>query len=243
MKIEEFARITNLTHASELDKVAHLAYYFAENKDQQEFEIAQMCSILVALGYAAPNSTRLKRNIQKSKDFVKGSSKNTYRLSVKAKEVFKENFPEISESEEILSDDSLLPEILFQETRRPYLIRIAQQVNSSYENNLFDACTLMMRRLLEILIIHSFQHHGIEKEIQDADGNYQNLKLLISKAKSRAKISLSPSVRRSIDDFRELGNLSAHRIAYNCRRDDIRPLRLEYRAVIEELLYKAGLKK
>ena len=243
MKIEEFARFTNITNATELDKVAHLAYYFAENKDQQEFEIAQMCNILVALGYAAPNSSRLKSKIQKSNDFVKGSRKDTYRLSVKAKEIFKEKFPEICESEEIQSDDTLLPEILFQETKRPYLIRLAQQVNSSYENNLFDACTLMMRRLLEILIIHSFQHQGIEKEIQDADGNYQNLKTLISKAKSRTEISLSPSVRKGIDDFRELGNLSAHRIAYNCRRDDIRPLRLEYRAVIEELLYKAGLKK
>ncbi len=120
---------------------------------------------------------------------------------------------------------------------------MAQQINSAYENNLFDACALMMRRLLEILIIHCFESEGIEDQIKDSDGSYQNLKSLINKAKSKPEIKLSSDVKKDIDQFRELGNLSAHRVKYNCRRDDIRPLRLGYRAVIEELLYAAALVK
>jgi len=134
-----------------------------------------------------------------------------------------------------------LPEVLFIEFRRQYLIKAAQQINAAYENNLFDACSLMMRRLLEILLIHCFEAKGIEDRAKDEEGNYQNLKMLINKAKTFSEISLSNDVKKDIDSFRELGNLSAHRVKYNCRKDDIRVLRVEYRAVIEELLYVAGL--
>lgn len=242
MRIEEFNRIAGLDEHSELDKVARIAFYLAENKDQDEFEVGEISSLLVALGYAHPNQTRLKGKIKKSKGFVKGSKPDRFRLSVAAKKQLRNTLPEINESEEIISDDSLLPEILLSETKRVYLSRIAQQINSTYEHNLFDACALMMRRLLEILLIHSFDYCGIGSEAKDADGNYVKLKTLINKAKSRTEIGLSPSAKSAIDEFRELGNLSAHRITYNCRRDDIRKIRLEYRAVVEELLYKAGLK-
>ncbi|MGV3590376.1 MAG: hypothetical protein ACO1PZ_01730 [Gammaproteobacteria bacterium] len=242
MKIEEFKRVAALDEKSELERAALIAFYWAENKDQNEFDVSEVGTIFVALGYAHPNKTRLKEKIRKSKAFVKGSVEGRFRLSIKERSRLKAELPDISESEEILSDDSLLPEILLAETRRGYLIRIAQQINAAYEHNLFDACSLMMRRLLEILLIQSFDQCGIGAEALDADGNYAKLKVLINKAKSRPEIGLSPSTKSAIDDFRELGNLSAHRIAYNCRRDDIRPRRMEYRAVVEELLYKAGLK-
>ena len=202
-----------------------------------------MCSLLVALGNAKPNRSRLRTRIQQSKKFIKGTKAGTHKLSLKTRRELEEALPDLQESEEIISDGSILPEILFEETRRTYLVRVVKQINASYENHIYDACALMMRRLLEILLILAFQHQKISSEIEEEDGGYSNLKTLINKAISNPSMSLSSKVRRSINDFRELGNLSAHRITYNCRRDDIRPIRLEYRAVIEELLYKAGLKK
>lgn len=242
MRIEEFNRVADLASRSELEKVIGIAFYLSENKDQDEFEIGEVSHLLVALGYAHPNQTRLKGRIKQSKKFVRGSKPDRFRLTVAARTELRKTLPDIAESEEILSDDSLIPEILLSETRRSYLTRIAQQINSAYENNLFDACALMMRRLLEILLIHSFDNCGIGSEARDAEGNYDKLKTLINKAKSRGEIGLSPAARLTVDEFRELGNLSAHRITYNCRRDDIRKIRLEYRALVEELLYKAGLK-
>jgi len=243
LKIEQFSSLSSLSDKTELEKVEYLAFYFLENKEQGEFTVSDMCTMLVGLGFAKPNATRLKGKIIKSISFVKGSHKDLFRLSVKRAAALRSEFPDLSESEEIISDDSLLPEILFKEAKRPYLLKVAQQINSAYENNLFDACALMMRRLLEILIIHCFESEGIEDQIKDSDGSYQNLKSLINKAKSKPEIKLSSDVKKDIDQFRELGNLSAHRVKYNCRRDDIRPLRLGYRAVIEELLYAAALVK
>lgn len=230
-----------LPDKSELEKVEHLAFYFQENKEQPEFTVKDMSTILVALGFAQPNLTRLKGKIQKSASFVKGTKKDFFRLSVKKTSSLRIIYPNLSESEEIISDDSLLPEVLFKETRRQYLIKAAQQINAAYENNLFDACSLMMRRLLEIMLIHCFEAKGISDQVQDDDGSYQNLKTLINKAKSSHEIGLSSDAKKDIHSFRELGNLSAHRVMYNCRRDDIRTLRVEYRAVIEELIYAANL--
>ena len=243
MKVEQFSSLASLADKKEVEKIELLAFYFSENKEQNEFTVSDMCSMLVALGFAKPNATRLKEKLKKSKSFVKGSKKDLFRLSIKRNNELRINFPDLAESEEITSDDSLLPEILFKEAKRNYLLKVAQQINSSYENNLFDACALMMRRLLEILLIHCFEEAGIEDKVQDSDGNYQNLKTLINKAKSRTEIQLTSDVKKDIDDFRELGNLSAHRVKYNCRKDDIRPLRIAYRAVVEELLYASGLIK
>lgn len=243
MKVEQFSSSASLSDKNELEKVELLAFYFSENKEQNEFTVPDMCSILVGLGFARPNATRLKGKILKSPSFVKGSKKDLFRLSVKKNKELRERFPDLSESEEIISDDSLLPEILFKESKRNYLLKIAQQINAAYENNLFDCCALMMRRLLEILLIHCFETADIEDQVKDPDGNYQNLKTLINKAISKPEINLSADAKKDIDDYRELGNLSAHRVKYNCRRDDIRQLRIGYRAIVEELLYVAGFVK
>lgn len=243
MKLENFSIQANLVDKSELEKVELLAYFLSENKQETEFTVSDISSIVFALGFAKPNQTRLKNKIIKSKSFVKGGKSNLYRLSVKKLSALKEALPDISETEEVISDDSILPEILLQETKRIYLVKLAKQINSSYENNLFDACSLMMRRLLEVLLIHCFENAKIESDVKDADGNYQNLKTLINKAVSRPEIKISNDVKKDIDKFRELGNLSAHRVKYNCRRDDVRTSKLEYRAIIEELLYISELIK
>ena len=242
MNIEHYARRVSLDEASEIRKIELLAYFFAEDKDQQEFTVSEMVEILVALGHARPNGTRLKSKIKGSRSFINGAKKDFFRLSVAARKTLSEEFPDVGDSEEIVSDSTLIPEILFEGIRRPYLERNVQQINAAYENNLFDACALMMRRLLEVLLIHSFEHAGIVGEITEVDGTFQNLKTLINKAKSRPEIALSATVRKSIDEFRELGNLSAHLVRYNCRKDDIRTVRMDYRATIEELLYKAGFR-
>jgi hypothetical protein len=49
--------------------------------------------------------------------------------------------------------------------QRPYK-HITNQVNGAYEKGSYDACTVMIRRLLETLIIEAFEHHGIAANIK-----------------------------------------------------------------------------
>ena len=243
MKIEAFSKLISLNEQSEIRKFEYLSFYFLEIKEEPEFTVKDLSAVLTALGFAKPNVSRLTANQKKSRSFIKGTKENTFRLSAQRRLEIKKEISDSSESEEIESDDSIIPEVLLTSTQRKYLAKAAQQINSCYEKNLFDACALMMRRLLEILLIHCFEEKELDAQVKDEEGNYNNLKTLINKAKSLKEIGLSPESKKEIDSFREIGNLSAHRIKYNCRRDDIRTSRTAYRALIEELLYIAKLTK
>ncbi len=48
--------------------------------------------------------------------------------------------------------------------------------------------------------------------------------------------------KASLDVFRELGNFSAHKIEYTCKREYIKQEIQQYRALIGELLHKAGIR-
>jgi hypothetical protein len=64
----------------------------------------------------------------------------------------------------------------------------------------------------------------------------------LKNAKNNTTLKLSRS-RFDYDDIRDLGNFASHKLEYNTKRKDIDDIRIRYRACIEELLYKSGLKK
>lgn len=152
------------------------------------------------------------------------------------------NWDKEGESESILENQSILPSKLYVNTRG-YIEQLSKQINSSYENKLYDCAAVIMRRLMEILLILSFQKNNIDKKILDKSGQkYITLEKIIKIAITESKLKLSSNTKNDMDTFRELGNLSAHKIWYNCTKKDIEPLILKYRAIIEELMYKAGIK-
>ena len=65
---------------------------------------------------------------------------------------------------------------------------------------------------------------------------------IIKNAIYNQKIGLSKTTKSCLNEFREIGNFSAHKIYYNAKRGDLKKCILDYRATIEELLYKAGIK-
>ena len=120
---------------------------------------------------------------------------------------------------------------------------ICKQINASYENNLYDCTAVLMRRLLESLLVLSYQKAGIESEIMDKNCNFHiSLDGMIKNATQNSTLALSANTKKDMTLFKDLGNYSAHKIWYNCTQQDIKPHILKYRVVIEELLYKAGMK-
>lgn len=137
---------------------------------------------------------------------------------------------------------SVLPDALFDKLP-PNVQSLCKQINASYENNLFDCTAVMMRRLLESLLVLSYQKADIEAEITDKSGTHHvPLDKMIKNAEQNATLTLSSNTRKDMMLFKDLGNYSAHKIWYNCTQGDIKPHILKYRVIIEELMYKAGLK-
>lgn len=136
----------------------------------------------------------------------------------------------------------LLPQNLFLGTRG-YLEKIAYQINSAYENTCYDACAVMIRRLIETLIIESFEHHKIENNIKNSNGDFLQLDDQISKTLSESCWNLSRNTKKGLKQLKKIGDLSAHCRRFNARRSDIDKLVDALRVVSEELLYISGLKK
>jgi hypothetical protein len=106
----------------------------------------------------------------------------------------------------------------------------------------FDGCAVLMRRLEEVLLIMSYDHLGISASIKDGNGNYFLLERIVADASNNPTLSLSRNSKKSIEVFRELGNYSAHKTTYTCKREYIKEKIDEYRALVDELLHKSGLR-
>lgn len=239
--MEQFAEKAKLETCSEVERAVLLGYFHLKKNDLSEFSINQVASWFQSLHFASPNTTRLRKKIGESPDLVRGSDPNCFRVGRARLVQLATEFPELDNSEFIFQTGSILPESLYAGTRG-FLVCLADQINSSYENRLFDGCAVLMRRVVEILLILSFEHHNIAGEIKSADDTYLMLDPIITRAKNHPTLKLSRNSRESLEVFRVLGNFSAHKIYYNCKQNDIRKVALDFRALFEELLYKSGIK-
>ncbi len=144
--------------------------------------------------------------------------------------------------ETVEQHNTIIPDAVVRGTPA-YIQSLSRQINASYENHLYDCCAVMMRRLLEVLLVLCFQHAGKEEMILDRDGaRYLPLDRIIQLAGQNAAFPLSPNGRADMRAVKNLGNFSAHRIYYTCTQQDIQPHLLKYRGIVEELLYKSGLR-
>jgi hypothetical protein len=125
---------------------------------------------------------------------------------------------------------------------RGYIEKVANQANGAYEKGWYDACAVMVRRLLETLIIESFERHAIASKIQNAAGDFLYLGDLIDRALSEPSWNLSRNCKQAMPKLKDVGDKSAHSRRYNAHRGDIDPLLLDVRLVVQELVYLAGLK-
>jgi hypothetical protein len=240
MTLDQFAKAADLASQSEVDRVCFLAYFYLKTKSVGRFNTTQAAQWLTSLRFAAPNQTRLTTRLRESNKTVRADG--GFSLSNRFVTDMDGQFPQLSEkSQEIIDDGTILPPVDYEKTHG-YIEKIAKQINGSYEHNLFDGCAVLMRRLVEILLILSYRKLNIESAIKDAANNYLMLERIIADAKNNTTLDLSRNSKGSLEVFRILGNFSAHKVEYTCHREYIQPHIPDYRALIVELLHKAGLR-
>lgn len=126
---------------------------------------------------------------------------------------------------------------------RSYIEQIAQQINGSYEKGWYDACAVMIRRLIETLIIETFEKHGVAHKIKGLGGDYLFLKDLITATLNETEWSPSRNLKAALPKLKDVGDKSAHNRFFVAKRGDIQPLIADIRSVVQELLFQSGLKK
>jgi hypothetical protein len=125
---------------------------------------------------------------------------------------------------------------------RKYIERVVQQVNKAYDAELWDCSAVMCRRLLETLIIETYEGLGRSNEIKGADSQFLMLNGLISFLEKETAFSLGRNAMKGLRDFKQLGDQSAHNRRFNACRNDIDRVRDGLRIATEELLHISGLR-
>lgn len=240
MNLKQFADACALTTLSEVERSCHVAFFHLRTSNVAEFTAADAARWLISFGFSAPNRARLEKNLKASPNTIRSARGLT--LSLDYQKLLDGRYPQLSEkSQEVIDHGTILPEVDYAGAWG-YIVGLAKQVNHAYEENIFDGCAVLMRRLVEILLILSYRKFGIESAIRDGGGNFVMLEAIISDAKTNTTLALSRNSKEFIEVFRKLGNFSAHKIEYTCRREYIKPHIQEYRALFVELLYKAGIR-
>jgi hypothetical protein len=140
-------------------------------------------------------------------------------------------------------DDSVVMFSLVRNTRG-YIERVVHQINGAYANGWYDACAVMMRRLIETLIIESFEKHGISAKIKGTSGDFLFLRDLITVTLNETSWNLSRNTKKqALPRLKDVGDLSAHSRRYVAQRKDIDKLVQDLRVVVQELLTVAEIKR
>lgn len=244
MKIQDFSRKCGLVDKTENEKAYYLAFYNFKQNDKLEFNIKEVGLWFHELHFAVPNLARLRKKLIDSRKVISAGNDQLKLHALTLRDLELLDLLEVPRSEEAKSSSYIILDPSLYSKTRGYLEKLAEQINVCYENNAFDGAAVLMRRFMEVLLILSYEHLAISKSIKDTTtGDYFLLELIIKDAKINRTLNLSRNSKSFLDTFRKLGNFSAHKVTFNTLRSDIYPNILDFRSLVEELMYKAGLRK
>jgi hypothetical protein len=163
VRLKQFLELCDFVSLGEVEKVCHLAFYYLKVNKQEHFAVSDAVLWLPMAGSAHPNKTRLAERLRTSRNTQRDGG--GFRLTLKYVAELEGKYPALSEkSQDVEDHGTILPEADYEKTRG-YIERLAKQINAAYEQNIFDGCAVLMRRLVEILLILSYQKLAIDHEI------------------------------------------------------------------------------
>lgn len=134
--------------------------------------------------------------------------------------------------------EALFPMELVEGTRG-YIETIAEQANGCYQRGWYDACAVMLRRLIETLIIECFEQYRIATKIKDRNANYYYLRDLISSFLSETAWHIPRNMNKNLERLKTIGDASAHNRYFLAKRSDIEKIAEPIRFTIQSLVFIA----
>ena len=135
----------------------------------------------------------------------------------------------------------IIPHSIIIDTR-DYIEKISFQINGAYSKGWYDACAVMIRRLLETLIIEVYEAYNISHKIKNPTGDFFFLKDLMRKFLTESSWNISRNIRRAFPKLKDIGDKSAHSRRFIAHRNDIDKLKIDVRTIVQELIYISRLK-
>ncbi|MDR0198711.1 MAG: hypothetical protein LBI08_03095 [Methanomassiliicoccaceae archaeon] len=240
LSLMEFAGACKLSSKDDIEVFELLCYYQMREGGARTFTVRGMEDIYTGAGLEVPKRSALEKRVRKHPNFkpkgidgsvefapgAVGSLDNAYG-HLWAVEPDAPAAKAASAGIEVLSEERFCG-------KRDGLDRLIVQVNSTYRDGSFDACASVMRRLLEAVLILSFQAKGIENEIRAGSSDYVGFDDIVRKAAASGALDLSGK-GIDISAVSRIGDYTGRGPMYTFGANDINSVRTGYRNVLETL--------
>lgn len=235
MTLEEYIdRVDNFLSLKPSEQIPYFGYFLINYQKQPSFSAKDIDSCFTQVHL--PAYTNISAYLTKEKQ-AKRLLKNKNGGYILSKIESDQIATKIGEIKVKNPSTDLFPFELLDGTRA-YLIKTAKQAVLCYDYQLYDACLVMIRRLIETLIIELFERHNIKEEIQDSNGNYFFCADLIDKLLSEKKAwTIGRNSIKALPDIKAKGDLSAHNRRFNATKADVDSIKSGLRVVLEELVH------
>jgi hypothetical protein len=231
-ELENFIeRIKNFEMLTASEKIPFFTYFLSNDNDRDvsPTEIKECFSNLLLTPYSNIASYMGKKSTGRNTIFIK--TKNGYHLTRSAK---KDIAAKINEVIAPMPSNDLIPMSILAGTRN-YIEEIARQMCCCYDKGLYDACFVMMRKLLETLIIECFERHGASDEIKE-NNRFYFLSDLIPKYLNSKYWNASINLQNNIGEIKKYGDLSAHNRKFIAKKEHIDRIKSGVEQVIQEIV-------
>ncbi len=238
MKLLEFIRRISETKISTIDRAVAVLWFHGLHNENKGLSVKEVSQHIEQAGCAKQNVTTIKRLFRQDRRVIKGVSE-TYILRPEVSAKLNEKYSNLIRAKPLIKCDTVLPTDLFANAKG-YIKKVVLQLNASYLYSLYDCCAVMCRRLLETLIIETYEALNRSDEIMGPDGHYLMFSGLSDYVTKDKNIHLGRNTTRGLKNFKRLGDLSAHNRRFNARKSDIDQITSDLRISCEELLHLAN---
>lgn len=230
-EVEEFvSKINDFDNLSKTTQIDYIAYFLVlKQSDFSPKDIRYVFDMLNTPQYSNINAY-LGNNLKK-KYITKNKGKY-----VLTREFYNELETQFNVQKRLpIPSNDLFPKEILDETRK-YIIDMGNQAILCFDLGLYDACAVMIRKLLETLIIETFERYKIADKIKNKDGNFPYLSDLISFLLNEKTWNISRNAKTGFLSIKNSGDLSAHNRRYCAKKQDILDIKQSIRICIEELV-------
>jgi len=218
-----------------------LLWFVDKEKPNSGLRAGEIAKIIANSGLSNPHSTRLGDSLKKSGHTL--STGSVFRIKPTSRSVVQEWLssvlappaPQVDQSHGYLPKDVWDGPKVFS-----YIKRIAEQANGCYQFGLYDAASVMVRRIIETLLIECYEHLNIESKIKRPDGTYPMLSGILAGAIEQKHLTFSRDTEKALKELKKIGDRAAHNRRYAAVKADLDTI--DARLVVDELLHLAGQK-
>ena len=230
-EIEAFyKRIPDGNKLSAGQLIPYLVFYCSKEGPTNGSEIRKCFETLQLAPYS--NIPSYLNSKSTGKDALLIKDKNGYKLR---RHIHEKISNELSDTIPIIISTNLF-DITILDNTQYYLINMAKQMCGCYETGLYDACLVMMRKLLETLIIECFERYAIDSQIKNTDDTFLFLKDLIPAYLNSNRWNASKNIISSMKKIKKYGDASAHNRRFIAKKSHLEDLKFELGQAVQEIV-------